>query len=77
VMSMSVHISPEPHASSKFSKRVTYGRAVFLWSCIGGSRIFLEGVTLGTRASEASEHCGGLGLREKDWLEEGHKTTSK
>ena len=23
---------------------------------IGGSRIFLEGVTLGTRASEASEH---------------------
>ena len=25
---------------------------------IGGSRIFLEGVTLGTRASEASEHWG-------------------
>ena len=42
---------------------------------------FLEGVTLGTRASEASEHLGGLGLRENEivriWLEEGHKTTSK
>ena len=28
---------------------------------------FLEGgVTLGTRASEASEHRGGLGLRENE-----------
>ena len=33
---------------------------------IGGSRIFLEGVTLGTLASEASEHWGGLGLRENE-----------
>ena len=35
---------------------------------IGGSRIFLEGegVTLGTRASEASEHWGDLGLRENE-----------
>jgi len=33
---------------------------------IGGSRIFLEWVTLGTRASEASEHWGGLGLREDE-----------
>ena len=31
---------------------------------------FLEGVTLGTQASEASEHWEGLGLL-------GHKTTSK
>ena len=27
---------------------------------------FLEGVTLETRASEASEHCEGLGLRENE-----------
>jgi len=33
---------------------------------IGGSRIFRGGATLGTRASEASEHLGGLGLRENE-----------
>jgi len=27
---------------------------------------FLEGVTLETRASEASEHCEGLGLRKNE-----------
>jgi len=32
----------------------------------GGSRIFLEGVAFGTRANEASEHWGGLGLRENE-----------
>jgi len=35
-------------------------------NCRGGSRIFLKGVTLGTRASEASEHWEGLGLRENE-----------
>ena len=30
--------------------------AKLMYASIGGSRIFLEGVTLGTRASEASEH---------------------
>ena len=47
---------------------------------------FLEGVTVETGASEASEHWDVLGLRENEiwcsgvamiWLEEGHKTTSK
>jgi len=47
---------------------------------------FLEGVTVETGASEASEHWEVLGLRENEiwcsgvamiWLEEGHKTTSK
>jgi len=50
---------------------------------IGGSRIFLEGVTLGTRAKRASIEGVWVYGRMKFsdvariWLEEGHKTTSK
>jgi len=55
--------------------------------CVENLGFFRRGVTLGTRASEVSEHWDwvGLGLRENEirafvariWLEEGQKTTSK
>ena len=75
--------------SASLPNSILIGSAIFAWltivttqtdDCIGGSRIFLEGVTLGTRASTEgvwTERNFLVQWRRQDLARGGHKTTSK